>query len=436
MPRVRVVIGKNFGDEGKGLAVDHFSAAFFGRTLVIRHNGGAQSGHTVEVFSSSEGGSGENENCRFIFHELSSGSFRRADTFWAETYFPDLYKLPEELESFQRESGLSPKIFCDDQATPVLIDDVLQNMLLEAGRGDGRHGSCGMGINEAFLRKQAGYGLTFGEIRKLGKEALADRLLQVRDQYGRSRLKEILSEIGQNAAREGVREYLDLLTDREVLEQEAEGMLSGASLVSPVEDASSFVRSYDQILFETGQGLLLDAEYKPFAPHLTSSRTGMTNPSNLLASWGLTADEVCYVTRTYVTRHGAGPLPYETEKETLGITETDLTNLENDWQGRIRYAPHGSLEDFLAPVIGDLAECRAPAVSLFVTHLNETDGRILFFRNGNISPMTCDELIAKKEFRDHFSGIYLSDGKDQIRTVYRSVRAPEGDQTDASAQNT
>ena len=93
MPLTRVVIGKNFGDEGKGLAVDYFSAADSGKTLVIRHNGGAQSGHTVELLPKAEGGSGEECSGRFIFHELSSGSFRKADTFWAKTFFPDRGRL-------------------------------------------------------------------------------------------------------------------------------------------------------------------------------------------------------------------------------------------------------------------------------------------------------------------------------------------------------
>nr|MCR5633910.1 adenylosuccinate synthetase [Lachnospiraceae bacterium] len=48
MPIVRAVIGKNFGDEGKGLAVNYFCSQV-PDTLVIKHNGGAQAGHTVET---------------------------------------------------------------------------------------------------------------------------------------------------------------------------------------------------------------------------------------------------------------------------------------------------------------------------------------------------------------------------------------------------
>ena len=59
-PYICAVIGKNFGDEGKGLAVDYLSLqAKGGPVLVIRHNGGAQSGHTVDL-----------PDKRFVFHEL------------------------------------------------------------------------------------------------------------------------------------------------------------------------------------------------------------------------------------------------------------------------------------------------------------------------------------------------------------------------------
>ena len=56
----------------------------------------------------------------------------------------------------------------------------------------------------------------------------------------------------------------------------------------------------------------LDEENKAFAPNLTSSRTGLTNPDAMLERLGISEScEAVYVTRTYVTKHGAGRLPYE-----------------------------------------------------------------------------------------------------------------------------
>ena len=128
---VYAVIGCGYGDEGKGLVTDYLSSKS-GKNLVIRHNGGAQSGHTVEI-----------DDKRFVFHELSSGSFRHADTLWADTFMPDLYKLQQEVEEFAQISGFTPNIYASKQSNITTIDDVLMNMLIEQGRGDNRHGSCG-----------------------------------------------------------------------------------------------------------------------------------------------------------------------------------------------------------------------------------------------------------------------------------------------------
>ena len=75
--KVFAVIGRGYGDEGKGLATDYLAGLFeHEKCIVVRHNGGAQSGHTVEKKT------GE----RFVFHELSSGSLSGAHTFWPDHF--------------------------------------------------------------------------------------------------------------------------------------------------------------------------------------------------------------------------------------------------------------------------------------------------------------------------------------------------------------
>ena len=110
---------------------------------------------------------------------------------------------------------------------------------------------------------------------------------------------------------------------------------------------------FQHLIFETGQGLLLDQDYEAYAPHLTSSKTGIHNPAIFLEKRGLSLDEAIYVTRPYVTRHGNGPLPCEVDRSELPGVGEDLTNQPNEWQGTLRYAKHESLEAFFAPVIRD-----------------------------------------------------------------------------------
>ncbi len=363
-PYFCAVIGKGFGDEGKGMAVDFLSQRH-DKTLVIRHNGGAQSGHTVEL-----------PDKRFVFHELSSGSFRGADTMWAGTYFPDLYKLGEETDAFKALTGFVPVIYGEASVCVTIIDDVLVNMAAESARGEGRHGSCGMGIYEAQCRTEAGYGLTLKDLREMSPECLMKRLSDIREQYLPKRLTELMLQ------EKDLGEYGELLKSRTVLENAAREMLQNLKYIRIVDSTEERLDAYDCVIFENGQGLLLDAENEVYAPHVTASRTGLTNPCKMLKNMNRQLDEVVYVTRSYVTRHGAGPLLNECAKSVLGKVEEDRTNQTNDWQGSLRYAKHEMPELFVQTIRQDLQqikeyELQMPMRTLLITHLNETHYKLV-----------------------------------------------------------
>lgn len=436
--KVTIVIGRGFGDEGKGLAVNYFCDKNI-KTIVIKHNGGAQAGHTVDLSEDTTKGE------RFVFHQLSSGSFNGADTLWADTYYPDLYKLGEEVRDFLQfdkkmrhksrektvreksasqmasagdnaENGL-PHIYATKQTCCVIIYDVILNMAIETMRGDNRHGSCGMGINEADLRTKAGYGLTILSVKNGRTEDLAAGLLKIRDEYYPKRLK----ELGITDFSELPGEYAELFTDDNVAINAAEQMIENSALVE-VKDVQILLGEYEHIVFETGQGLLLDAECEKYAPHVTASRTGLYNPLRFLRKYDLVSGkngdesgnmsepklsvEAVYVTRSYVTRHGAGPLPHVISRESLGNVEIDRTNEINPWQGEIRYAYHESVDEMLAPIREDLSEDalnkNGLKVSLFITHLNETDG-MLKTCEGDV---TAVDLLESQQ--DILESVYLS----------------------------
>lgn len=169
---------------------------------------------------------------------------------------------------------------------------------------------------------------------------------------------------------------------------------------------------YDSILFENGQGLLLDWDNEEYSPHLTASHTGLKNAAELLrdlepkctdakcknndkdlidrndtmdlkdisTSYTL---EIIYVSRSYVTRHGAGRLDFECPKETINPEMTDRTNIFNPWQNNLRYAKHPAGEDFFRYIREDLKWLHTLRHSPFtatlcLTHLNEAQGKILF----------------------------------------------------------
>jgi adenylosuccinate synthase len=87
-------------------------------------------------------------------------------------------------------------------------------------------------------------------------------------------------------------------------------------------------------VFEGAQGLLLSQDNTAMAPHLTHSYTGMRNVRELCQSAGIDKLDLYYVSRTYLTRHGAGPLP----GEDAALTYADDTNMPHSYQGVLRFA--------------------------------------------------------------------------------------------------
>ncbi len=384
------VIGKNYGDEGKGLVTAglcsfmHRSGLSDAKPLIIKHNGGAQAGHTVED---------KEKKTRFIHHQTGSGAEYGADTLFAESYHPDLYQLGKEMEEFEEKFGFIPRILSEAETKMTTIDDVLLNMAVETGRGERRHGSCGMGINECVERNGAGYAVTVGELTTLSFDRFIRRLKTIREEYTVRRMREL--------GIDGSNKYYTLLCDENVLENFADGVLKNLSYVEIVDAGQKWLEQYERLIFETGQGLLLDQDLLQNAPHLTSSKTGITMPVEFLKKRNMELNEAIYVTRSYVTRHGAGPLPNEFEREEYGNIEKDITNEPNEWQGKIRYARHTDIAEFTKYIFEDI---RGTGIkpSLAVTHLNETDDKILF----KDEDMPLEKLVQRLD--KDFESIFIS----------------------------
>jgi len=333
--RTIAVIGKNFGDEGKGFTCSRLASSLK-KSLIIKHNGGGQAGHTVE---DPEG------KWRFIHHQIGAGAEYHVPTLFADSFMPDLFQLGKEVKDFTELFGFQPILYSEKNARITTIDDVLLNMGAELARGEKRHGSCGMGIEECVQRNAAGYGITVEELATWTKQDLEDRLKQIRKEYMERRAK-ILGIYSSNP-------YYEMLHDETVLENFVVEVKENVKLLTLVDADRKWLEEFQNLIFETGQGLLLDQDYETYAPHLTSSKTGIHNPTIFLEKRGLSLEEAIYVTRPYVTRHGNGPLPCEVKRSELPGVGEDLTNQPNEWQGILRYARHKSLKDFFEPVLRD-----------------------------------------------------------------------------------
>ena len=379
------VIGKNFGDEGKGLACA-LLAKKASNSLIIKHNGGGQAGHTVE----------DESGARFIHHQIGSGAEYGATTLLSSTFLVDLFQLEKEVSEFKEMFGFAPPIFAEKDTKITVIDDVLRNMLIESSRGSSRHGSCGMGINECVNRHENDLVITLEDVRDMSFDEILGRLREFRSKYGQKNIENIKNEYDKNSrnaknrfeadsdVNDSTVSYYEMLKDDDVLFGFASCIKEAVNLVTLVDASKEWLSSYDQLIFETGQGLLLDNDYAPYAPFLTPSKTGLHNIAAFLDKRELELDEVIYVTRSYVTRHGNGPLPCEIDKRELPGVLDDLTNVKNEWQGNIRYAKHEDIDTFVKPISDDiksvaaLKSIRSTSKSLLITHLNETDGKVCF----------------------------------------------------------
>jgi adenylosuccinate synthase len=90
----------------------------------------------------------------------------------------------------------------------------------------------------------------------------------------------------------------------------------------------------ERLIFEGAQGLMLDEDRIDQWPHVTRSKTGLDNVVFLAKKFGLGSLDVTYVSRTYLTRHGAGSLAGECNWKL-----PDRTNIANQFQGHLRFAP-------------------------------------------------------------------------------------------------
>ncbi len=376
MKELKIVIGKNFGDEGKGAATDRLCLGQ--NALVVRHNGGAQAGHTVE-----------REQFRFVFHQLGSGSLHGCPTYWSRTFLPDLLKLGDEMELLHCMTKTLPVkipdfLYAHPSCACVTVYDVLLNSLREQLRGKDRHGSCGMGIFETVLRTgRQIYALNLHDFEKADFDAILSKLRSIRDNDTVVQLKTLQEKYPGQFNNPDIRIWSDLIQNENVLYNSAAKMWENYKKYVVLSDWPQLSAQYDNIVFENAQGLMLDWDNEEYSPHLTASHTGLKNVAVLLREIGYTNvhAEVFYVTRAYVTRHGAGRLDHECAKENINPYMRDLTNVPNPWQGSLRYARHPAGNDFFRYIRHDLTHLPrdfCPAVSLLVTHLDETDGRILF----------------------------------------------------------
>lgn len=358
MPNVNVVIGSNFGDEGKGLMTDYFCDEASKRNescIVALCNGGAQRGHTVVT----------PDGIRHVFHHFGSGTFAGADTYFGKEYILNPLAFRKEYEEL-KALGYSPRVYSHWNCRWSTPYDMITNQILEDSRGKNRYGSCGMGIWETVLRYRNTINPSFQQFYNMTKDEQVALLKRIRDEYTSKRLLKASPEVLQ--------QWKDILESDNLIYNFIDDVKFLHSHV--IFDYSRVLQQYDNVVFENGQGLLLDQRHVQYYDNTTPSNTGIANPHIIIEKYLPNADvEVCYVTRTYMTKHGAGDFECECDKSEINAHIEDKTNITNPYQGTIRY---GRLDvDGLVERIKEDIGSIDYNVSLAVTHINEFENKEL-----------------------------------------------------------
>jgi len=329
MKKATIVIGANYGDEGKGLLTRYFANQALlknSQPIIIFHNGTAQRGHTVDY----------DPNFRHIYHHFGSGTGDKVPTFFAETFWVHPMEFYKEWHELQNQGIFPPKCFCDLNAKVVTPFDMLIDHATEAyitkEHQEPEHGSCGYGTWCATDREPlATY--TISQYISFIKEGTIDFYLE---EVWNSCLLQL---VRRKVDLDKIPEYNKYFTDPTIKKNTKRHFISDLQFFASKNIFCSFdgiYKIFNNFIFEGAQGLGLDVNCQN--EWHTTSNTGLTNPYNMLSNkTDLQEAEVCYVTRSYVTRHGVGPMGNETKKEQINRTMFDRTNITNDFQGALRY---------------------------------------------------------------------------------------------------
>ena len=277
----KVVLGLQWGDEGKGKVIDLLAAH---TDVVVRCQGGANAGHTVVV-----------NGRKSVLHLLPSGIMHdQATCIIGNGVVVDPLALCNELDELIA-GGVNPtaRLLVSDRAHLVLPSHKALDAAFENRKGDAKVGTTLRGIGPCYADKVARTGLRCGELRDLPAFTVKLRvqLTQVNEQlaYLKAPLIDIDTAIAQ--------------------------VMPACTRIAPlIADTADLLHrsaaANKSFLFEGAQGVLLDIDYGTY-PFVTSSNTGV---GGVIAGSGLShkqLGDIIGVVKAYSTRVGSGPFPVE-----------------------------------------------------------------------------------------------------------------------------
>ena len=286
MKKIDVVLGLQWGDEGKGKVVDVLTPNY---KVIARFQGGPNAGHSLHFGDTS-----------FVLRTVPSGIFREGSiNIIGNGVVVDPVSLTEELTSIAAQGiDVKSKLFISKKAHLILPTHRQLDAASEAAKGKSKIGSTLRGIGPTYMDKTGRNGLRFGDV------LAADFI----DRYNRLKNKhtEMLAQF------EGF-EYD--ITEYEQKWMEGIEYLRGFRFIDSEHEVNQYIEQDVAILAEGAQGSMLDVDFGTY-PFVTSSNTVCAGVCTGLGVAPTKIGDVYGIFKAYCTRVGSGPFPTELFDET------------------------------------------------------------------------------------------------------------------------
>ncbi len=284
--RCLVVVGSQWGDEGKGKIVDVLAKD---ADWVARYQGGANAGHTVRI--------GDDQ---FILHQIPSGILHPGKRCaLGNGVVLDPVTFFEEIQELERRGHkVDGRVLVSSRVQLVLAYHKLLDRAQEASRGKGAIGTTGRGIGNAYEDKVARVGIRVADL------AAPERLRELVE-AGTARAQGKLRALASDTAVDAGQIYDEL------------SALAPRLLPMACDVGLALRRALDRgekLLLEGAQGAMLDVDHGTY-PYVTSSNTTAGAAATGLGLGPTAIDAVLGVVKAYTTRVGSGPLPTELPPE-------------------------------------------------------------------------------------------------------------------------
>ena len=295
MTKADILLGLQWGDEGKGKMVDVLTPKY---DIVARFQGGPNAGHTLEF-----------EGQKYVLRSIPSGIFQGGKTNLignGVVLDPILFQKEAE-ELAQSGHNLKERLLISKKAHLILPTHRLLDQANEAAKGKAKIGTTGKGIGPTYTDKVSRNGLRVGDI-----------LDGFREKYAQARDRHINMINGLNAtavANGGTPVSLDGLEALEKEWMQSISFLRQFLFIDSEHFVNKALNAGKSILCEGAQGSLLDVDFGSY-PFVTSSNTVCAGACTGLGLAPSRIGEVYGIFKAYCTRVGSGPFPTELFDET------------------------------------------------------------------------------------------------------------------------